>query len=148
MQPICRLAVLLCFPVAIVAAGPRLQASDNKDEGIAFDIRGTIKKVDLKPPRAPANVLALITVEAAKMDKDSLYAKASVKVTAATKIVAADAKEGKPAALKDLKEGMRIEVVFVGLVINDREPVEGTAGKIVILPKDDAKNEKKPSPMP
>jgi hypothetical protein len=114
---------------------PALVAGDKEkqDETPVVDVRGTIKKVDTKPAKVPANVFAVLTIEG-PADKGAFYPKASVKVTKASKIFVSDGKNREPAAFKDLKEGQRVEVLFKGLVINDTDPPEGTAGEIIILP--------------
>jgi hypothetical protein len=64
--------------------------------------------------------------------KDTVYDKASVKLTPQTSIKMLVGKELKDAKLADLKVGSKVEAVFIGPVA-ESYPVQATAGEIVII---------------
>jgi hypothetical protein len=118
----------------LLLGGATLSSGDQSQNETSVDVRGVIKKIELKGPKDQPDILGTILVEGSKDEKDVYYAAAKVKVTGGTKISRDDGKGPKPAAFKDLKEGQRVEVIFAGLVYIEKDPVEGKAGKVTILP--------------
>ncbi len=97
------------------------------------DIRGSIKKVTPTPKASEKGaLLGSLLIEGPK-DAGTSHDKASVRVTAATKIYKGAGGARKPAMFSDLKEGLTVEATFTGPVA-ESYPVQATAGEIVILP--------------
>jgi hypothetical protein len=99
------------------------------DDPDKVDIRGTIKRATADEK---ANEVGSLLVVGA-LEKDTAYEQAIVSITKDTKIEILEGKDRKPAAFKDLKEGVRIQATFVGAVVRPT-PVLATAGSILILP--------------
>jgi len=95
-------------------------------------IRGSVTNVTASNDQAKQKgQLAVLMIEGA-MTKDTMYDKASVKVTAQTVIKKMVGKDRKDAKLEDLKVGAKVEAMFVGPVA-ESYPVQATAGEILIL---------------
>lgn len=90
------------------------------------DIRGIVKTVS---PSKKGGEIGFLLVEG---PKGQTYDKASIRVTADTKIFKLDGADRKPATLKDLKVGQTVEAKFVG-PIAESYPVQAKAGEIVIV---------------
>ncbi len=67
-----------------------------------------------------------------EIDKDTLYDKAILRLTEATTFFKRAGSNDSAATVKDLAEGVRVEITFEG-PISEIQPVQSRAGKIVIL---------------
>ncbi len=92
-----------------------MKTSNNKNEE-KIDIRGSITKVLTDDNKKVTGIL----VEG-KVESDTIHDKASVSIDKRTKISA-----------KELKEGMKVEVVFNGPVM-ESYPVQGKAKTIKVI---------------
>lgn len=113
-------ALIVCLVIAFAFAGC---SSDSKSDEIG--IRGQISKITLGSDGKVASIL----VEG-KKEEDTAYDKASVRINEDTEIVSADSE--KKLSLKELKEGMKVEVVFKGPVA-ESYPVQASAKSVKIL---------------
>ncbi|MBU5437368.1 YobA family protein [Tissierella sp. MSJ-40] len=109
------LILFFIIMLAVVGCG-------KKEDSIG--IRGEI--IEIYESMEEGSVLTFL-VEG-EIEEDTSYDKASVTVDSDAKVYIGD-EEG---SYKDLKEGVKIEVVFNGEVA-ESYPVQGTAKKIVIL---------------
>jgi hypothetical protein len=127
MKTVC--ATTLCLFLFWGGAAP----GGGKDAKV--DIRGTIKTA--KVNKEGEKILAVILVEG-KPGKDVSYDKASVKITAATKLVRVGAKDRRAATPDDLKVGTTVEITFTGPVA-ESYPVQATAGEVRIMVEEEKK---------
>ncbi len=88
-------------------------------------IRGLITKVLVNDSKT----VTAIMVEG-KVESDTLYDKATVSIEKSTKI--SIDKEGKKLSSNELKEGMKVEIVFEGPVMVSY-PVQGKAKNIKVI---------------
>lgn len=88
-------------------------------------IRGDIKEIKLSDDKETASIL----VEG-KIYEDTDYDKAMIRVDKKTKIHKLDSKDN--ISINDLKEGMKVEVIFTG-PIAESYPVQGAAEIIRIV---------------
>lgn len=93
-----------------------------KSNGFAADIRGTITKVTHSQGEA------FILIEGMK-DKDTLYDKASVRITGNTSI---EDQHGRRLTVQHLVSGAKVETSFNGLVM-ESYPVQATAEKVIVF---------------
>ena len=114
------------LPLLMVAVWslPAIEAGPKEGK---VDIRGFVKDVR----KGDGKILTVILIEGTR-DKDTSQDKASVKITRATKLVRAGAKDRRAATVDDLKAGVRVEVIFTGPVA-ESYPVQATAGEVRIL---------------
>jgi len=99
-------------------------------EEVKVDIRGKISSVEKANPNNQG-VLGSVLIEG-KIEKDTGFDKAHVRVTKSTKLLAR--KDGREVAIKfeDLKVGQRAEASFDGPVA-ESYPVQTNAGRLVVL---------------
>lgn len=117
----------LCASLAIVAASWGAAAQQEK-----VSARGTVTKVT---PAADAakdrGILVIVRIEGPR-DKAVEHEKAVVKVTTKTKLEKMAGGKKVEAKVEDLKEGVKVESVFTGPVL-ESFPVQATAGSLLIL---------------
>ena len=95
-------------------------------------IRGEITRVSpAEPGRSEDDTLGRILVEGTRED-DTMYDRASVRVTSGTRILAVHAGDLRVVTFGDLETGQIVEVRFEGGVA-ESYPVKATAATIVIL---------------
>ena len=111
------LSVVSLFTVAYAA--PRSRA----------DVRGTISHVSRVEGRE--DVLGRVLIDGVR-ERDTEVDKASVTVTAETRLFIERGGEREPAACTDLKKGQKVEARFAGPVLMSY-PVQATASEIIIL---------------
>jgi beta-N-acetylhexosaminidase len=116
--------IVLGFTALLATWGSAAQRPPAK-----IHIRGTITKLNLGEKQT--NSVAVLLIEGPQT-KDTVYDKASVKLTPQTSIKMLVGKELKDAKLADLKVGSKVEAVFIGPVA-ESYPVQATAGEIVII---------------
>lgn len=88
------------------------------------DIRGEITQLDKEDNKTTGMMVE------GKIESDTAYDKAKVKINDNTKIY--DASTGKTLSAADLKEGMKVEVIFAGAV-NYSYPVQAGAFEIRVI---------------
>jgi hypothetical protein len=96
-----------------------------------IDVRGVITSFTRAEGKARGKVLAHVFIEGAK-EPDTQVDKASVTVTAETKVFINRDGERKPAEFAALKEGQKVEAGFTGPV-RLSYPVQADAAEITIL---------------
>jgi beta-N-acetylhexosaminidase len=115
-----RLFILLSFLLLFTLAGCSSMNTKKKP-----DIRGEINKLNLNDK----NEVVGIFVEG-KIEEDTSHDKASIDFAKDIKIYYAE--NNTKASIKDLKEGMKVEVIFTGPV-RESYPVQATAEIIRII---------------
>ena len=93
------------------------------------DVRGTVSHVARVEGRE--GVLGRVLIEGVK-ERDTEVDRASVTVTAETRLSIERDGVREPAAFTDLKKGQKVEARFTGPVL-ESYPVQATAGEIIIL---------------
>lgn len=96
-----------------------------------IDVRGAITNITRSEGEGRGKVLAYVFIEGAK-EPDTQVDKASVTVTAETKVFIKSGGERKPAAFAALKEGQKVEARFTG-PMRLSYPVQADAAEIIIL---------------
>jgi Protein of unknown function (DUF3221) len=96
-----------------------------------IDVRGAITSVTRAEGKGRGKVLAHVFIEGAK-EPDTQVDKASVTVTAETKVFINRDGERRPAEFAALKEGQKVEARFTG-EIRLSYPVQANAAEITIL---------------
>jgi hypothetical protein len=127
-------APLLLLPLAALACGgdsdtAGVNGAAALDPGAGVDIRGKIKQVQTPGPDV---TLGAFLAEGA-LEADTRYAKAWVRLNETTVILRRQGSDTVAATAADLQPGMRVEVKFEG-VVAELDPVQATAGEILILP--------------
>jgi beta-N-acetylhexosaminidase len=127
-----KLVLIMCIFLLFTAVGCSKVSSKENAVGYnkvsskeKLDIRGEITKLSLNDSSRIVNIL----VEG-KIEEDTSYDKASVYVGEKTKIYQADT--NKELTIGDLKEGLKVEIVFTGPV-RESYPVQADAKIINII---------------
>ena len=131
MKKLVAAAPLILLPLALLACGGDSDTATGDSAAApaaAVDIRGEIKQVQTPGPDV---TLGAFLAEGA-LEPDTRYAKAWVRLKDTTIILRRQGSDTVPASAADLQPGMRVEIMFEG-VVAELDPVQATAGEILIL---------------
>ncbi|MFZ5987624.1 MAG: DUF3221 domain-containing protein [Bacillota bacterium] len=117
--------LLLVFGIVIIIGAVGCSKSIDSKENGKIGIRGQITKV----LRNESNNISGVLVEG-EVESDTSYDKASVEVAEDTKIYKGNT--GQKLSVEDLKENLKVEVVFEGPVA-ESYPVQGKAKIIRVI---------------
>ena len=124
--------IRLAYFVAVAFSIVSLFATAHAFSWNRADVRGTVTHISrANEGGGRKNVLGRVLVEGVK-ERDTQVDKASVTVTAETRVFMKQDKGRKPAAFADLKEGQEVEARFAGPML-ESYPVQATAIEIIIL---------------
>lgn len=120
--------LLLFAALALVASLP----SSAETRGPVTDIRGVITAVrEAHPSQVSRGTRVILQIEGAK-ESNTSHDRATVTITAKTKIVLKSDGGQKPSALSAFAVGQKVEARFTGPIL-ESYPVQATAESVTIL---------------
>jgi Protein of unknown function (DUF3221) len=124
-----RKLILILIALTLSAACLRWEGRARSSSHV--DVRGTITRLSLAQGDSRGKVLGHVLIEGEK-EADTQVDKASLTVTAETKLFIKHGKERKSVEFADLEVGQKAEARFIGPVM-ESYPVQAKAGEITVL---------------
>jgi hypothetical protein len=144
LRIVATIATVLLLSVSLVACGD--EATPGANDGVAsspdpagsgrYDIMGTVQQltIDTSVSAQEQGIVGSMLVIAADGDTTSAYDKASVAITADTRIWRPVGEGAEELTIDDLGDGDVVIVTFTGPVA-ESYPVQATAGSVELVPE-------------